>query len=86
MLKRLVAQALTWEDSFVCPLGASERRSHGASSAWALYPLDAIFMPAGPAAAEIADLTHCGNILTRCAVTNARCAAGCTSRDPGSVG
>src|SRR5580700_5037543 len=48
------------------------RRRPRRTRAWPLYPLDAIFMPASPASAEIADLTHCGNILTRCAVTNAR--------------
>ena len=50
------------------------RRRPWRASTQALYPLGAIFMPAGPAPAEIADLTHCGNILTRCAATNARCA------------
>src|SRR5689334_25016173 len=35
------------------------------------YPPDAILMPADPVFAEILDLTHCGNILTRCAVAYA---------------
>src|SRR5689334_19548698 len=39
------------------------------------YPLDAIFMPADPVSAEILDLTHCRNILTRRAAAYAHCVA-----------
>ena len=39
------------------------------------YRLDAIFMPADLVFAEILDLTHCGNILTRCAAADAHCVA-----------
>ncbi len=39
------------------------------------YPLEPIFMPAEPVSAEILDLTHCGNILTRRAAPDAHRAA-----------
>ena len=68
---------------FRLPVRPTGRRRPRRAWARALYPLDAIFMPASPASAEIADLTHCGNILTRCAVTNARRVA---RRAPGTRG
>ena len=44
------------------------------------YPVGTIFMPADPVSAEILDLTHCGNILTRRAAADAHCIRRLASR------
>jgi hypothetical protein len=72
MQKRLAKPSLTWEDPSAFRLGKRVQRRASRSSALAPYPRGGIFMQAGPPSAEIADLIHCGNILTRCAAANAR--------------
>src|SRR5579859_2859062 len=64
---------LNWEDSPGCPLASpSLEGRRAASRRTSLYPRRANFMHTYPGVGNSPDLTHCGNIMTRRVVSDAR--------------